>query len=43
MLIWLLRRHEDIIPIPGTTGAAHALNNAEALTWELNDEEFSFY
>lgn len=41
MLNWLLRRDEHIIPIPGTTSAAHALNNAEALNWELNDEEFA--
>lgn len=42
MLNWLLRRDEHIIPIPGTTSAAHALDNAEALNWELNDEEFTF-
>ena len=41
MLNWLLRRDEHIIPIPGTTTAAHALNNAEVLTWELNEEEFN--
>lgn len=41
MLNWLLRRDEHIIPIPGATSAAHALNNAEALSWELNDEEFA--
>ncbi len=41
MLNWLLRRDEHIIPIPGTTSAAHALDNAEALNWELNDEEFT--
>ena len=41
MLNWLLRRDEHIIPIPGTTTATHALNNAEVLTWELNEEEFN--
>jgi aryl-alcohol dehydrogenase-like predicted oxidoreductase len=40
VLNWLLRRDEHIIPIPGTTSHAHALINAEALTWELSDEEF---
>jgi aryl-alcohol dehydrogenase-like predicted oxidoreductase len=41
MLNWLLCRDEHIIPIPGTTTATHALNNAEVLTWELNEEEFN--
>ncbi len=41
ILNWLLRRDKHIIPIPGTTSAAHALTNAEALTWELDDEEFA--
>jgi aryl-alcohol dehydrogenase-like predicted oxidoreductase len=39
-LNWLLRKDEHIIPIPGTTSAAHAMNNAEAVTWELSEEEF---
>ncbi len=41
VLNWLLRRDEHIIPIPGTTSAAHALDNAQALTWELDEEEFT--
>jgi aryl-alcohol dehydrogenase-like predicted oxidoreductase len=41
ILNWLLRRDEHIIPIPGATGAAHAVNNAETLHWQLNDEEFT--
>jgi aryl-alcohol dehydrogenase-like predicted oxidoreductase len=41
MLNWLLRRDEHIIPIPGATSAAHALNNADALNWKMNDEEFA--
>ena len=41
MLNWLLRKDEHIIPIPGTTSAAHALDNAGALNWELSDEEFA--
>jgi hypothetical protein len=32
---------EWLIPITGTTSAAHALNNAEALDWEMDNEEFS--
>jgi aryl-alcohol dehydrogenase-like predicted oxidoreductase len=39
-LNWLLRRDEHIIPIPGATSAHHVQENAEALTWELSDEEF---
>jgi aryl-alcohol dehydrogenase-like predicted oxidoreductase len=41
ILNWLLHRDEHIIPIPGATSAAHAMNNAEALNWELNDDEFN--
>lgn len=41
ILNWLLQRDEHIIPIPGTTSAAHALNNAETLTWQLTAEEFT--
>lgn len=40
-LNWLLRRDEHIIPIPGATSARHVQENAEALTWELSDEEFA--
>ncbi len=40
-LNWLLRRDEHIIPIPGATSARHVRENAEALTWELSDEEFA--
>jgi aryl-alcohol dehydrogenase-like predicted oxidoreductase len=40
-LTWLLRRDEHIIPIPGATSARHVQENAEALTWELSDEEFA--
>jgi aryl-alcohol dehydrogenase-like predicted oxidoreductase len=40
-LNWLLRRDEHIIPIPGTTNATHALDNAAALSWGLTDEEFA--
>lgn len=40
-LNWLLRRDEHVIPIPGATSARHAQENADALTWELSDEEFA--
>jgi aryl-alcohol dehydrogenase-like predicted oxidoreductase len=40
-LHWLLHRDEHIIPIPGSTSAAHTSINAEALNWQLNDEEFT--
>jgi aryl-alcohol dehydrogenase-like predicted oxidoreductase len=40
-LNWLVRRDEQIIPIPGATSARHVQENAEALTWELSDEEFA--
>jgi aryl-alcohol dehydrogenase-like predicted oxidoreductase len=40
-LNWMLRRDEQIIPIPGATSAQHARENAETLTWELSDEEFA--
>jgi aryl-alcohol dehydrogenase-like predicted oxidoreductase len=40
-LNWLLHRDEHIIPIPGATSARHVKENAEALTWELSDEEFA--
>jgi aryl-alcohol dehydrogenase-like predicted oxidoreductase len=41
VLNWLLRRDEHVIPIPGATSARHALENADALTWELSDDEFA--
>lgn len=40
-LNWLLRRDERVIPIPGTTSARHAMENADALTWQLSDDEFA--
>jgi aryl-alcohol dehydrogenase-like predicted oxidoreductase len=39
-LNWLLQRDEHIIPIPGATSARHARENADTLTWALNEEEF---
>jgi len=40
-LKWLLQRDEHIIPIPGATSAHHAIENAEAMKWDLSDEEFA--
>lgn len=40
-LNWLLRRDEHVIPIPGTTDANHAVDNAGTLTWQLKDDEFA--
>ena len=40
-LNWLLRRDSHVIPIPGTTNAPHATENAETLTWQLSDDEFA--
>jgi aryl-alcohol dehydrogenase-like predicted oxidoreductase len=39
-LNWLLTRDEHVIPIPGTTNAHHALQNAGATGWQLDAEEF---
>jgi aryl-alcohol dehydrogenase-like predicted oxidoreductase len=39
-LNWLLRKDECVIPIPGTTSERHARQNADTLSWELNDDEF---
>jgi aryl-alcohol dehydrogenase-like predicted oxidoreductase len=41
ILNWLLKRDAHVIPIPGTTSARHALENAETLTWNLSDDEFA--
>jgi len=40
-LNWLLRRDGHVIPIPGATKANHALENVEALNWEMNKDEFA--
>lgn len=40
-LNWLMGRDEHIIPIPGSTNARHAAENAEALNWQLTDDEFA--
>ena len=40
-LNWLLRRDTHVIPIPGTTSARHAMENADTLKWQLSDDEFA--
>jgi aryl-alcohol dehydrogenase-like predicted oxidoreductase len=40
-LNWLLCRDEHVIPIPGTTDAHHAMENVDALRWQLSDNEFA--
>jgi aryl-alcohol dehydrogenase-like predicted oxidoreductase len=40
-LNWLLCRDAHVIPIPGTTNARHAMENADALGWQLSDDEFA--
>lgn len=40
-LNWLLRRDTRVIPIPGTTNARHAMENADTLKWQLSDDEFT--
>jgi aryl-alcohol dehydrogenase-like predicted oxidoreductase len=39
-LNWLLCRDTRVIPIPGTTKARHAMENAGALGWQLSNDEF---
>jgi aryl-alcohol dehydrogenase-like predicted oxidoreductase len=40
-LNWLLCRDTRVIPIPGTTKASHAIENAGALGWQLSSDEFA--
>ena len=41
VLNWLLRRDGHVIPIPGTTSAQHAQENADTLNWRLSDAAFA--
>ena len=41
VLNWLLHKDRLIIPIPGATNVLHALENVDALSWELSREEFA--
>jgi aryl-alcohol dehydrogenase-like predicted oxidoreductase len=38
-LNWLVRRDAHVIPIAGATSAGHARENADALTWDMSEEE----
>lgn len=40
-LAWLLHRSPVVLPIPGTTSAAHLRENVEALEVRLNAEQFA--
>ena len=40
-LNWLLCKDEYVIPIPGSTSAHHAAENAETLNWQLTNDEFA--
>ena len=39
-LAWILRRHQDIVPIPGTSGIARLEENARAVDLQLDEYEF---
>lgn len=39
-LAWLLRRSPAMLPIPGTSSAAHLEENVRAASFQLTDEEF---
>jgi aryl-alcohol dehydrogenase-like predicted oxidoreductase len=38
-LNWLVRKDEHVIPIVGVTSSGHARENADALTWDLSDQD----
>ncbi len=40
-LAWLLHRAPHVLPIPGTTSAAHLAENVRALDLRLTDEQFT--
>jgi pyridoxine 4-dehydrogenase len=40
-LNWLTRKDAHVIPIAGATSAGHTRENADALSWELSDDEFA--
>jgi aryl-alcohol dehydrogenase-like predicted oxidoreductase len=39
-LAWLLRRHRDVIPIPGTSSVTRLEENARAVDVQLDEDEF---
>lgn len=40
LLAWLLRKRDDIIPIPGTTNLQHLKDNIDAIDIEMSQEVF---
>lgn len=38
-LAWILRRHDDVIPIPGTSSAARLEENVRAIEVELSEQD----
>lgn len=40
-LAWLLKRHEDVVPIPGTSSLERVAENAKAADLELSDAELA--
>jgi aryl-alcohol dehydrogenase-like predicted oxidoreductase len=40
-LAWLLRRHEDVIPIPGTSSIARLIENTSAADVDLSEQDLN--
>jgi aryl-alcohol dehydrogenase-like predicted oxidoreductase len=40
-LAWLLRRHEDVIPIPGTSSIARLVENTRATDVDLSEQDLN--
>jgi aryl-alcohol dehydrogenase-like predicted oxidoreductase len=40
-LAWLVRRHSDVIPIPGTSSTARLEENVRAADLQLSDEDLN--
>jgi aryl-alcohol dehydrogenase-like predicted oxidoreductase len=39
-LAWILRRHGDVVPIPGTSSISRLEENARAVDLQLDEHEF---
>jgi aryl-alcohol dehydrogenase-like predicted oxidoreductase len=39
-LAWILRRHQDVVPIPGTSSIARLEENARAVDVQLDEQDF---
>lgn len=39
-LAWILRRHRDVVPIPGTSSMARLDENARAVNIQLDEQDF---